>query len=89
MLNRILDENRKAKPGERIRVGDNQRRRYDVEVTALDKRVAGLVKRIIFPCPTAASKGILVIPTYDGTIMVGPTARQGRGIGTAATAEAP
>ncbi|MEQ8999600.1 MAG: NAD(P)/FAD-dependent oxidoreductase [Coleofasciculus sp. B1-GNL1-01] len=40
----------------------------------LDKRLMGLVKRVIFPCPTPVSKGILVIPTYDGTIMVGPTA---------------
>jgi len=40
----------------------------------LDRRLAGIVKRIIFPCPTPVSKGILVIPTYDGTIMVGPTA---------------
>ncbi|MEZ4716500.1 MAG: FAD-dependent oxidoreductase [Caldilineaceae bacterium] len=40
----------------------------------LDKRLQGLVKRVIFPCPTPVSKGILVIPTYDGTIMVGPTA---------------
>ncbi|RJO67052.1 MAG: FAD/NAD(P)-binding oxidoreductase [Myxococcales bacterium] len=40
----------------------------------LDKRLKGMVKRIIFPCPTPTSKGILVIPTFDGTIMVGPTA---------------
>lgn len=40
----------------------------------LDKRVSGLVRHVIFPCPTPVSKGILVIPTYDGTIMVGPTA---------------
>ena len=40
----------------------------------LDKRLKGLVKRIIFPCPTPTSKGVLVIPTFDGTIMVGPTA---------------
>lgn len=40
----------------------------------LDKRLIGLVKRIVFPCPTPTSKGILVIPTYDGTIMIGPTA---------------
>ncbi|MGC9524598.1 MAG: NAD(P)/FAD-dependent oxidoreductase [Limnospira sp.] len=40
----------------------------------LDKRLVGLVKRVIFPCPTPVSKGILVIPTYDGTLMVGPTA---------------
>ena len=42
----------------------------------LDKRLKDLVKRLIFPCPTATSKGILVIPTYDGTIMVGPTAHE-------------
>lgn len=40
----------------------------------LDKRLRGLVKRVIFPCPSPVSKGILIIPTYDGTIMVGPTA---------------
>ena len=40
----------------------------------LDKRLAGLVTSIIFPCPTPTSKGTLVTPTVDGTIMVGPTA---------------
>jgi glycerol-3-phosphate dehydrogenase len=40
----------------------------------LDKRLAGMVSRLIFPCPTPHSKGILVIPTFDGTLMVGPTA---------------
>ncbi|MFA5141176.1 MAG: NAD(P)/FAD-dependent oxidoreductase [Elusimicrobiota bacterium] len=40
----------------------------------LDKRLQGLVRRLIFPLPTKTSKGILVIPTFDGTIMVGPTA---------------
>lgn len=40
----------------------------------LDKRLKGLVKHVIFPCPTPVSKGILVIPTFDGTLMVGPTA---------------
>jgi glycerol-3-phosphate dehydrogenase len=40
----------------------------------LDKRLAGLVTSLIFPCPTATSKGTLVTPTFDGTIMVGPTA---------------
>ncbi len=40
----------------------------------LDKRLQGLVGRIIFPCPSPTSKGVLVIPTYDGTLMVGPTA---------------
>ncbi len=40
----------------------------------LDKRLRGLVNRVIYPCPTPTTKGTLVIPTYDGTIMVGPTA---------------
>jgi glycerol-3-phosphate dehydrogenase len=40
----------------------------------LDKRLRGFVKRVIFPLPTPTSKGILVIPTFDGTLMVGPTA---------------
>lgn len=40
----------------------------------LDKRLIGLVKRVIFPAPSKVSKGTLVIPTFDGTIMVGPTA---------------
>lgn len=40
----------------------------------LDKRLRGLVSHIVFPCPTPTSKGILVIPTFDGTLMVGPTA---------------
>lgn len=42
----------------------------------LDKRLRGLVSRIVFPCPTPTSKGILVIPTFDGTLMVGPTATE-------------
>ena len=40
----------------------------------LDKRVGKLVKRVIFPAPTKNSKGILVIPTVDGPVMIGPTA---------------
>ncbi|MFN8378257.1 MAG: NAD(P)/FAD-dependent oxidoreductase [Anaerolineae bacterium] len=40
----------------------------------LDRRVIGLVQRVIFPCPSPTTKGILVIPTADGTIMIGPTA---------------
>jgi glycerol-3-phosphate dehydrogenase len=40
----------------------------------LDKRLSGIVEHTIFPCPTPTSKGVLVIPTFDGTIMVGPTA---------------
>jgi glycerol-3-phosphate dehydrogenase len=40
----------------------------------LDKRLRGHVRRVVFPCPSPTSKGILVIPTFDGTLMVGPTA---------------
>lgn len=41
----------------------------------LDKRLKGLVRRLIFPVPQKNTKGTLIIPTFDGTIMVGPTAR--------------
>ncbi|MFO7778106.1 MAG: NAD(P)/FAD-dependent oxidoreductase [Nitriliruptoraceae bacterium] len=41
----------------------------------LDKRLSGIVTSIIFPCPSPVSKGTLVNPTVDGTIMVGPTAQ--------------
>ncbi|MFP4312033.1 MAG: NAD(P)/FAD-dependent oxidoreductase [Nitriliruptoraceae bacterium] len=40
----------------------------------LDRRLEGIVTSIIFPCPSPVSKGTLVNPTVDGTIMVGPTA---------------
>lgn len=39
----------------------------------LDRRVGHLVRRVIFPVPTKYSKGMLVIPTVDGPVMVGPT----------------
>lgn len=42
----------------------------------LDKRLQGTVQRLVFPVPTKASKGTLIIPTYDGTLMVGPTAHE-------------
>ena len=41
----------------------------------LDKRLMGLVRKLIFPVPRPNSKGILIIPTYNGTMMVGPTAQ--------------
>ena len=42
----------------------------------LDKRAGSLVHSVIFPVPTKKSKGILVIPTVDGTLMLGPTASE-------------
>jgi glycerol-3-phosphate dehydrogenase len=40
----------------------------------LDRRLQGLVTHLVFPTPRPGTKGILIIPTVDGTIMVGPTA---------------
>ncbi len=40
----------------------------------LDRRLTGLVSRLVFPCPTPTTKGTIVNPTVDGTIIVGPTA---------------
>ena len=40
----------------------------------LDRRSAAYPSKVVFPVPTAHSKGVLVIPTVDGTTMVGPTA---------------
>lgn len=42
----------------------------------LDRKLEGLVRRTIFPLPSAESKGILVIPTVEGNIMLGPTAHR-------------
>ncbi len=40
----------------------------------LDKNQSGLVNSVIFQCPTEKGKGILVSPTADGNIIVGPDA---------------
>jgi len=40
----------------------------------LDRGARGLPGKVIFPVPSPLSKGILVIPTVEGTCMVGPTA---------------
>ncbi len=43
------------------------------EYFVLDRNVGGLVSRIIFQCPTVMGKGILVTPTVDGNLLIGPT----------------
>ncbi|MGA2642094.1 MAG: NAD(P)/FAD-dependent oxidoreductase [Spirochaetia bacterium] len=43
----------------------------------LDKGSAGPPSRVIFPVPARSSKGVLVIPTVEGTVMLGPTADEG------------
>ena len=45
----------------------------------LDRRLEGLVRHTIYPLPSKVSKGILVIPTVDGNIMIGPTAEEAEG----------
>ena len=40
----------------------------------LDKTQAGLVDHVIFQCPTEMGKGVLIAPTADGNIIVGPNA---------------
>jgi len=42
----------------------------------LDKKTDELVKHVIFPLPKEETKGILVIPTVDGNLMIGPTAKR-------------
>ena len=44
------------------------------EYLLLDKECGGLVNSTIFRCPTKMGKGVLVTPTVDGNLLVGPTA---------------
>ena len=44
------------------------------EYLLLDRACAGLVDHTVFRCPTAMGKGVLVSPTVDGNILIGPTA---------------
>ncbi|MDR0314808.1 MAG: FAD-dependent oxidoreductase [Oscillospiraceae bacterium] len=39
----------------------------------LDKGRGSVVSRVIFQCPTKLGKGVLVSPTVDGNVIVGPT----------------
>ncbi len=40
----------------------------------LSKKKKGLIRHLIFPVPNKKSKGTLIIPTFDGSLIVGPTA---------------
>lgn len=59
-------------------IGDHSIRLYarKGEEYLFDRKLEGLVRRTIFPLPSKVSKGILVIPTVDGNIMIGPTAHR-------------
>lgn len=43
------------------------------EYMLLDKSCGGFVRHTMFSLPTAAGKGVLVTPTADGNVLVGPT----------------
>jgi len=42
----------------------------------LDKSAGGFVKHIIFQCPTSKGKGVVVLPTVHGNLLVGPTSEE-------------
>ena len=44
------------------------------EYFLMDKMTQARPERVVFPVPTAVSKGMLVIPTVEGTVLVGPSA---------------
>ena len=44
------------------------------EYFLLDRLTRACPERVVFPVPSAVSKGMLVIPTVEGTVLVGPTA---------------
>lgn len=44
------------------------------EYRILDKKAAGIVRKVIFQAPTEMGKGILVAPTVHGNVIIGPTA---------------
>lgn len=44
------------------------------EYYLLDKTAEGLVGTVLFPAPSKLGKGVLVAPTYDGNVIIGPNA---------------
>lgn len=56
------------------------------EYYLLDKSEGTRVSRVIFQCPGAAGKGVLVAPTVHGNLIVGPTAESSGPDDTANTA---
>ncbi len=44
------------------------------EYMLCDKSVGHLAKHIIFQCPSKMGKGVLVTPTVDGNLLIGPSA---------------
>ncbi len=58
------------------------------EYMLLDKECGGLITHTVFRCPSKMGKGILVSPTVDGNLLLGPTAEDIEDkSGTATTAD--
>ena len=57
------------------------------EYFLLDKGEGDRVRRVIFQCPSEKGKGVLVAPTVDGNLIVGPNAQQVEGEDTGNTAQ--
>jgi len=45
------------------------------EYHILDKKVGDLTRHIVFPTPSPISKGIVVTPTVEGNVLIGPNAQ--------------
>ncbi len=57
--------------GEKFRIYPRKGEEY-----LLDRSSAAYPNHVLFPVPAKNSKGILVIPTVEGTTMIGPTAHE-------------
>ena len=57
--------------GEKVSISPRKGEEY-----VLDKKTEGLIGHVIFPLPKRETKGVLIIPTVDGNLMIGPTARE-------------
>jgi glycerol-3-phosphate dehydrogenase len=57
------------------------------EYFLMDRLTKARPDRVVFPVPTAVSKGMLVIPTVEGTVLVGPTADPAEKLDYATTTE--
>lgn len=44
------------------------------EYFVLDSNMKGLVQRVLYPLPNEKGKGVLVVPTVHGNLLLGPTA---------------
>lgn len=58
------------------------------EYVLFDRAASSQVRHIIFPMPTAVSKGILISTTVHGNMFIGPNARPAAGKDDTATTEA-